>query len=169
MHSLPTKRIPVLKLYRFAEAKKEYWETWEDASGSHTIHWGEVGTHGESKDLRSTLFAKAEKVIQKEIDVLVKLGFRPIDLDDHHTLLIEYAVNDMGTPDDLGKRHRLEERMNEILGWTGLGMCDGGSIGSGSMEVCCYVVDFDVAKRVIEADLDGTEFGNYTRIFNEAD
>jgi hypothetical protein len=35
------------------------------------------------------------------------------------------------------------------------------------MEVCCYVVDFEIARSVIEADLSGTEFGNYTRIFDE--
>lgn len=50
-----------------------------------------------------------------------------------------------------------------------MGMCDGGSIGSGSMEVCSYVVDFEVAKILIENDLAGTEFANYTRIFDEAD
>ena len=33
--------------------------------------------------------------------------------------------------------------LNEGLGWTGLGCCDGGSIGSGTMEACCYVVDFE--------------------------
>jgi hypothetical protein len=157
----------VLKLYRFVDGKKEYWETWEDDSGSHTIHWGDLGTRGKSRKVRSTLFAKAEKTIQKEIYRLVKLGFRPIDLDDHYTLLIEYAVEGMGTANDVEKRHRLEDRMNEILGWTGMGMCDGGSIGSGSMEVCSYVVDFEVAKAVIEKDLADTEFANYTRIVNE--
>lgn len=75
----------------------------------------------------------------------------------------------MGAINDVEKRHRLEARLNETLGWTGMGMCDGGSIGSGSMEVCSYVVDFEVAKILIENDLAGTEFANYTRIFDEAD
>lgn len=157
----------MLKLYRFSDGKKEYWETWEDERQSHTVHWGELGTSGASKTVHSTLFAKAEKTIQKEIDQLVKLGFRPIDMDDHCTLLIEYAVDGMGAAEDLEKRHRLQSRMDETLGWTGLGVCDGGSIGSGSMEVCTFVVDFDVAKAVIEKDLAGTEFANYTRIFDE--
>ncbi|MES2018594.1 MAG: hypothetical protein V4484_19060 [Pseudomonadota bacterium] len=157
----------MLKLYRFADEKKEYWETWESEDRSHTVHWGELGTRGESKTVKSTLFAKAEKSIQKEIDRLVESGFRPIDIDDHFTLLIEYTVDGMGTKEDVEKRHRLESRMNETLGWAGLGACDGGSIGSGSMEVCTFVVDFDVAKAVIEKDLAGTEFANYTRIFDE--
>jgi predicted DNA-binding WGR domain protein len=159
--------MSVLKLYRFTDEKKEYWETWENERLSHTIHWGKLGTRGESKTVRSTLFAKAEKAIQKEIDRLVSLGFRPIDSGARYTLLIEYAVDGMGKEEDIDKRHRLESRMKETLGWTGLGECDGGSIGSGSMEVCTSVVDFDVAKAVITQDLAGTEFANYTRIFDE--
>jgi len=153
------------KLYRFADGKKEYWETWENGDGSHTIHWGELGSRGESKVVRSSFFLKAEKTLQKEIAALSEQGFHAIDLDEHHTLLIEYAVAGMGDAQDFEKRHRLEERMNETLGWTGLGSCDGGSIGSGTMEVCSYVVDFDLAKTVIERDLVGTDFENYSRIY----
>src|SRR5262249_42675093 len=53
------------------------------------------------------------------------------------------------------------------LGWTGLGNCDGGSIGSGTMEVCCFVVDFKIARRVIEDDLKNTKFADYSRIYDE--
>jgi len=35
------------------------------------------------------------------------------------------------------------------------------------MEVCCFVVDFEIAKTVVEKDLIGTEFENYTRIYDE--
>lgn len=80
---------------------------------------------------------------------------------------IEYAVDGMGTGEDVEKRHRLVERMNETLGWTGLGACDGGSIGSGTMDVCNFVVDFETAKAVIAKDLEGTEFANFTRIYGE--
>ena len=81
--------------------------------------------------------------------------------------MIEFEVDGMGSPEDVDRRHRLQDRMSETLGWTGLGMCDGGSIGSGTMEVCCFVVDFDVAKKVVESDLKRTEFSDYTRIYNE--
>jgi len=73
----------------------------------------------------------------------------------------------MGTKEDVAKRHALEDRLNEALGWTGLGECDGGSIGSGTMEACCFVVDSEIAKRVIENDLAGTEFSDYLRIYDE--
>ena len=157
----------MLKLYKFTNTKKEYWETWENDDGTHTVHWGEIGEQGDSKILKSSLFKKAERIIQKEIDELLKKGFHPIDDDEHYKLIIEYSIDGMGTEKDLEKRHRLENRMNGTLGWTGLGHCDGGSIGSGTMEVCNYTVDYDIAKTIIEKDLKDTEFGNYKRIYNE--
>ena len=157
----------MLKLYRFTDDKKEYWETWDNGDGSHTIHWGELGSQGQSKTAKSTLLKTAEAIVQKEIDDVVSQGYGPIEDEDRITLLIEYAVKGMGDGADVEKRHRLEKRMNETLGWTGLGACDGGSIGSGTMEVCNYVVDFEIAKSVIEKDLANTEFSNFTRIFDE--
>ena len=75
-----------------------------------------------------------------------------------------YTIKGVGTKKDLSLRHALERRMDETLGWTGVGHCEGGSIGSGSMEFCCMVVDFKIAKRVIEEDLKGTKFAHYLRI-----
>ena len=48
----------MLKLYKFTDDSKSYWETWEH-EGVHTIHWGILGTQGESRELKSTLFKKA--------------------------------------------------------------------------------------------------------------
>ena len=155
------------KLYKRTPANILYWETWDDGSGTHTVHWGQLGTEGESKTLKDSLLTKASTKIQKEIDGRVAAGYRPIDLDDHRILLVEFSVDGFGDSKDLEKRNRLESRLNETLGWTGLGHVDGGSIGSGTMEVCCYVVDFDLARRVVEADLKGTEFADYSRIYDE--
>ena len=118
-------------------------------------------------EVADTFLKKAKAKIQKETDASLADGFSSIAPEDHCTLLIEYNVEGMGTREDIEKRHRLEERMDETLGWTGLGACDGGSIGSGTMEVCNFVVDFEIAKAVIESDLKGTEFGDYSRIYDE--
>ena len=41
-----------------------------------------------------------------------------------------------------------KRKKTAILNWgTGLGHTDGGSIGNGTMEVGCIVVDFDIAKK----------------------
>lgn len=155
------------KLYRFDGDKKEYWETWENENGSYTVHWGKLGTTGNTKTIKPSLLKRAKAKIQKEMDKTISNNFRQIDLEDHYILLIEFPVDSMGTKEDVEKRHRLQDRMDETLGWTGLGHCDGGSIGSGTMEVCNFVVDFELAKEVIENDLRNTEFGDYSRIYDE--
>jgi hypothetical protein len=66
--------------------------------------------------------------------------------------------------DDLDLRNAIMAHLDEALGWAGLGHCDGGSIGSGAMEVACVVVDADIAQRVIEAALDGSPFPRFSRI-----
>ena len=155
----------MLKLYKLNSEPKEYWETWDNDDGTHTVHWGELGTRGRDKIVKNTLFKKAESIIQKEVDSVVGNGFSQVE--DEYILLVEYSVEGMGNKEDLDKRYALQDKLNETLGWTGLGHCDGGSIGSGTMEVCNFVVDFEIAKQVIENDLKGTEFENFTRIYDE--
>jgi len=158
----------MLKLYRMSASPKEYWETWEETAERSLVHWGILGTRGSTETVNSGFVRSATSIIQAEINQLVTGGFTPIAPDDHVALMIEYSIEGGGSATDIDKRHRLEQRMNETLGWTGLGACDGGSIGSGSMEVCNFVLDFDIARQVIEDDLEGTEFADYSRIYDES-
>ncbi len=157
----------MLKLYKRVEGEIHYWETWEKDKKTGVIHWGVVGQRGQEKEIKSGFLSNFKTEIQKQVNKYFDDGYQEVDIDEHFTLLIEYKVDGMGTPEDVEKRIRLQDRMDETLGWTGLGHCDGGSIGSGTMEVCCYVIDFDIAKQVIEQDLKETEFSDYTRIFDE--
>jgi len=154
----------MLKLYKRTKDALRYHEAW-CSDGTITEHWGVVGEQGESREHKLPKNAEEEQAILDVLRPSADDGFRPIE--DLTVLLIEYAVDGFGTNQDLDKRYALQDRMDETLGWTALGHCDGGSIGSGTMEVCCFVVDFDIAKGVIEADLKGTEFGDFTRIYRE--
>lgn len=157
----------MLKLYKLTPKLKQYWETWEEEDGRHLVHWGEVGTTGDTSFIEPSIFASSERKLQKEILKLRTDGYKEVPIDEHAILLIEFAIEGWGTNDDLEKRHRLQDRMAETLGWSGLGHCDGGSSGSGTMDVCCLVVDFDIAKAVVSTDLEGTEFEDYSRIYDE--
>ncbi len=155
----------MVKLYKKSEENIYYWETWEKDKITGIVHWGTVGETGKKKEIKSKIFNDFKRIIRKEIDVKLLEGYNQIDDDEHVTLLIEYNIDGMGTSEDMEKRHRLENKMDELLGWTGLGHCDGGSIGSGTMEVSCIVIDFEIAKKVIVKYLKETEFANYTKIF----
>lgn len=156
----------MLKLYKVIDGMLHYHEAW--VNGSELIeHWGIAGEQGETRTYAVDRSKSDDDNVRAALKERAEYGYQPIDPEGQHTLLIEYLVVGMGTKADLAKRHRLEDRMNDTLGWTGLGNCDGGSIGSGSMEVCCYVVDFDLAKRAIAKDLENTEFADYSRIYDE--
>ncbi|GAA3964993.1 hypothetical protein [Mucilaginibacter dorajii] len=157
----------MLKLYKQSGDQILYWETWDKDAKTGIVHWGIVGTPGQNKEVKSRLLSSNKKQIQSEINMMVKDGYEEVDIDDQYTLLIEFKIDGMGNADDIAKRTRLQNKMDHTLGWTGLGHCDGGSIGSGTMEVCCFVIDFDIAKSVIIKDLENTEFSDYTRIFDE--
>lgn len=143
-----------------------YHEAWIQ-DDSVVEHWGALGSAGESRTTRRRTQLSEEEEIASLLGSAREKGYEPIDIDDHSVLIIEYEVEGMGSAVDLDKREALQDRMDEVLGWTGLGHCDGGSIGSGTMEVCCIVVDFATAKACIEDDLRGTGFGDYFRIYDE--
>ncbi len=158
--------LGMIKLYKNIDSKLHYWETWDKDTKTGIVHWGEIGSKGLNKEIKSGLFENYATKIRKEMEQKIKEEYSEFDNENYAFLEIEYKIDGFGTEEDLDKRHRLEGQMDEILGWTGLGHTDGGSIGSGTMEVGCMVVDFEVAKKVVEESLKNTEFENYTRIFN---
>lgn len=161
----PENSKSMIKLYKMIDDQLHYWETWDKDEKTAIVHWGVVGERGQDKEIRSGFFSNFRKIVQKEIDEKLNNDYAEFDEDKVSSLEIEYKIDGFGTEQDLDKRHRLEGKLNEILGWTGLGHTDGGSIGSGTMEVGCVVVDFEIAKKVIKEKLNETEFADYSRIY----
>ena len=158
--------IRVLKLYKRINRQLHYHEAWLDGEtiGEHLGKVGEVGNH--SKHKRDRKIA-VEKNLKRVLETAFSDGYTELGPDDWQSLRIEYKIDGMGTAKDLAKRHRLEKRIDNTLGKMGLGQVDGGSIGSGTMEVSCSVVNFRLAKQIIQADLTGTTFADYSRIVND--
>jgi hypothetical protein len=140
----------MIKLYKETGDGLLYWETWEH-EGTHTIHWGVVGETGQTKELRTSLLRNAEKTVQKEMRERQSEGYA--EREELDVLLIQYRLDSWGSSADLERRHKIEDLMNECLGWTGLGHCDGGDIGSETINICCLVVDPYTAVAPISAEL----------------
>jgi hypothetical protein len=155
----------MLKLYKYIDHQLHYWETWHEDETRAMVHWGIVGQRGEDKAIQGKSAADVRRAVQQETAERLQEGYAEWDEDELAYLELEYIIDGFGTDEDLDKRGRLEDHLDELLGWTGLGKVDGGSIGSGTMEVGCTVADFDIAKKVIEEDFKNTEFGNYSRIY----
>ena len=154
----------MVKLYKGTNRGLLYHEAWSSDS-TITEHWGKLGDPGATRDHELTEADDPNEVIEAVLAPARANGFIELNDADLQLLLIEYRIQGMGSPADRVKRQALEDRMNEVLGWVGLGQCEGGNIGYGTMEVCCLVVDFELARSVIEADLAGSIFEDYSRIF----
>jgi hypothetical protein len=143
----------MLKLYRTNGGVTEYWEAWITAIDV-TVHWGKLGEEGEMRELPHEAGLHPSETVKREAKPIRAAGFKPRKAEELHSVVIQYKVEGHGTVNDHDRRVRVEERMNECLGWTGLGHSDGGDMGSGTMNVFCYVVDPAIAEKVIVSDLD---------------
>ena len=140
------------KLYKFESDKVSYWEAWE-ANGAITIHWGELGDRGETEILRLERGQSAKQLIEQEAKKYRAEDYRQLKEGEEVTLLVQYELEGWGTAEDLHKRHAVENLLNEGLGWTGNGKCDGGDIGSGTMNVCSLVVNPYIASNTVIQEL----------------
>jgi hypothetical protein len=151
----------MVKLYKQQDGILHYWETWDTTPKRGIIHWGIVGERGAKKIIRGTGISKYQTLIETEINLKRAEGFA--EPDKEYLLEIEYEAKNMNL-NRLKKLHRLGERLDQLLGWTGLGHFDGNGFGFGKMDVTVLVVDFEIAKRVIASDLEDTEFAKYLHI-----
>jgi hypothetical protein len=153
------------KLYKRIDCRLHYRESWIGDHHVVTEHWGACGERGTVRTHGSDS-ATAARVKYKSLKAKARaMGFRRIPQSRHATLVVELAIKDMGERADLSRRHALEKFLDEQTGWLGLGHCDGGSSGSGSMEAFCLVVDFAVAETALMAILHNSPFSNFTRIY----
>jgi len=126
----------MIKLYRATERGTEYWEAWATAN-EITIHWGKLGEEGKNREIPITPGVNPNDTIKAEAKPIRAAGFRPLKPSQLCSIVIQYKIDDHGSTADLDKRVAVEDLMNERLGWTGLGHCDGGDIGSGTMNIFC--------------------------------
>lgn len=140
----------MIKLYKHVVAETHYWEAWDAGNGSVTVHWGVLGTQGESKDVPIPQNATADEIIDRESQTLRSNGYNTINIEEHVQLILQFKTQDAwGDTGDLDKRHSVEDILNECLGWTGNGHCDGGDIGSGTINAYSFVVDPYLARDAI--------------------
>jgi len=153
-------------IYSDAAGNKKYWETWQDGL-TVIVHHGLVGETGEVD--KHAAGNDPEAMMSRFADEAKNEGYGPLIDDALVTFVVQYQIDGFGTEQDLRKRHDIEDELNEALGWSGNGNCDGGDIGSGSMNVWCYVVDPEIATRTVKATLSGRGYLDGATIAYEAD
>lgn len=145
-----------------------YHEVWVELKPRRIIeHWGMVGTRGDTDAHRIKFLRSLEKQIDDLLDPARALGFAELDTADYTTLVVEYQVSDAWHGDDVLKIREAEDALTEVLGWTGLGHCDGETITETTIDFTCQVLDVALATARIKEQMSGTEFANYSRIYQE--
>lgn len=140
------------KLYKTIGKSIQYWEIW-DNNNIITIHWWVLGERGETKDIKVKFWQKTNNIIDQEIKKIQDEGFLEIDLEDCFTLIVQFQINGKDwNEDDLKKCHFIENLINESLGWTGNGHCDGFDIWSGTFNIFSFVINPDIAMKIIIND-----------------
>ncbi len=148
----------MLKLYKRTERQTLYWEAWDAGNRAVTIHWGTLGETGRNKNVRIPKGESADTVIAGQSEEQRSSGYEEIDVEDHLQIIVQFKTGDVwGDTGDLDKRHSVEDILNECLGWTGNGHCDGGDIGSGTVNAFSFVVDPYLARDAIVAALTRNE------------
>ncbi len=142
----------VLKLYQRQNDPILFWETWESA-GQTCLHFGAVGERGETlwfgPELREAIAARLEKNAAE----LRERGYAELAPDEYELLVVQYHAEAWGNLDNHSKRIRLENALDECLGWTGNGYCDGTDIAPPLLSINCLVVNAMAALEPIIAML----------------
>ena len=71
--------LGMIKLYKSIDNKLHYWETWDKDTKTGIVHWGEVGTQGQDKEVNSGILKNYATKIRKEIDEKIKEGYAEFD------------------------------------------------------------------------------------------
>ncbi len=152
----------MLKLYKKNGKDTLYWEAWERDEGGLIVHTGVLGNDGEVEEISLSGGEDAHAVITQEAEAIRADGYVEVSPQDHAHLILQYKMRGEWDGDGaVQKRHGLEDMVDQALGWTGNGHCDGGDIGSGTVNVFMFVVDAGVAKDTVlqllkeEKQLDG--------------
>ena len=141
------------KLYKTIDGVLHYKEAWTH-DGDCTFHWGIVGETGESETYHIDGDTLKQPAVDNVLADAVTEGYREIPLEDHYEIIVQYKTKDeWGDTTDLDKRHHVDDLLNECLGWTGNGHCDGGDIGSGTINSYSFVVSPQAACDTIVKEL----------------
>lgn len=144
----------MIKLIKKSENNTGYWEVWEH-NKTLIVHQGTVGDTGSYNQRSLSLFENPKKAMKKLAEEFIKQGYHELDDEDLTQFVIHYDGAGGDLSKALEKRHQIENYLNECLGWTGNGDCDGGEIGlkEGDINIFCYVVDVQHAATTILDEL----------------
>ena len=160
----------MIRLFKCDEtgAPVAYHEAWIEPQHRRIVeHWGYLGEAGDTATLRIHILGSLERQFTEVLRPARELGFAELPESAYATLIIAYDGTGKARIDVEDNQEDITDALSEKLGWTGLGYCEDGRIVENTLEICCRVLDVELAKGVISSALDGSVFADYSRIYQE--
>ena len=153
--------------YRFA-SRIEYWNVWvENRNEKETviIFQGIVGQLGEETIVATAPNSTAWETARVESGKKRRQGYAPLDEEAEVWFDVICRIDDLKTFSEYSKdicyHQKLVSLLIDILVPTFAGDVDIPLPRPGDIEIPCSVIDFKIAKELIEKELAGTEFQNF--------
>ena len=144
-------------LYRtHPNAVIEYWDARLDGRRV-TVHTGPVGEPDSARISRPLPGENPDAHLLRLRAEAAAAGFAELPDDAFVQLQVQWQVQGWGSTADLEFRHQVEDDLDACLKWTGNGCCDGGDIGSGTLNVFCFVVAVPAAIQSVLGALEAAE------------
>jgi hypothetical protein len=144
----------LLKLYKKEDNRTLYWEAW-DEDDEIVIHFGQLGQLGETTTVPMAEFEPPTSAVINQAAEAREAGFAEIEPEDLFELIVQYKIGPNSKASQVEFGYQVEEVLNDCLGWTGLGHCDGSDAADGALNIYCYVVDPVLAGETIIDELRG--------------
>lgn len=147
----------MIKLVKQEKDKMLFWEIWKEAEKILIVHCGCVGDTGEMYEIELYPFQRVEKEMKELADEQLADGYKVLDEEELIEFVLQYDYTENQLEEVLEKRNQVQEIMDEALGWSGNGHCDGGDIGSGTINIFNFVIDVDKALKTILNELENQQ------------
>ncbi|SHF64197.1 hypothetical protein [Dysgonomonas macrotermitis] len=151
----------MVKLYKTFDGAIHYFEVWIDEDNTLTTHEGILGEIGETESFtepdKDSEFLPPRIAMAKAIKTYQDLGYISDILSTE--LILQYPVKSGTSKTAISEDiESIEGILNNCLGWTGNGHCDGGDTENGIATFFCYVIDKAIATETIIEALDEEGF-----------
>jgi len=149
----------MIKLYKRTEEGLFYHEAW--ISGMQIIqHEGKVGTNGEAYSFDYTSGQPDELSLERTLKSARQNGFEEIPDEAHHEITLQWKFKSKPT-EIKNINDELEEIINEVFGWQGLGRASEVKLIDSLSQISCLVVDFDMALNRISEIISNPRYSSF--------
>lgn len=144
----------MVKLYKEENGTIHYFEIWIDEENTLTSHEGILGEIGETESFAepdSPEYLPPRIAMAKAIKTYQDLGYSEVFKQTE--LIIQYPLSTKNKYTIINEQaEAVEACLNNCLGWTGNGHCDGNDLNDEAATFFCYVIDKDIAiETILEA------------------